>query len=90
MLTSHRFLGRSVLSALYHKISFSQEKILFIAHSNAMHPALDYFGDNRCGVPKPEKSAVDFSITVAIQGDQTMVLGQIGRQVSTSPYRMTS
>ena len=82
---------QAVLSASHQKTCFSQGKILCITHSNAVHPSLDSLSDNRCGVPKPEKSAVDFSIiTVAIQGDQTMVLGQIGRQVSTSPYRMTS
>ena len=53
-----------------------------------MDPSLDSLGENHCGV---QIVAVDFSIiAVAIQGDQIMVLGQIGRQVSTSPYRLTS
>ena len=47
---------QAVLSASHQKTYFSQGKILYITHSNAVHPSLNSLGDNRCGVPKPEKS----------------------------------
>ena len=46
---------QEVLSASHQKTSFSQEKILYIAHSNAVHPSLHSLGEAQI-------DAVDFTV----------------------------